>query len=130
MRSSSGFSLVEVLIALVIIGFVLTTSLAVFFDRERRLQAADELLIASQAMAIEAEVLRQTSYSDIPVIESREFVSSPAILTRLNGCVASETIVQDRPSLKRIVLTVSWNEGRKRSELVTYRSDTGGGNLW
>lgn len=118
------------LIALVIVGFVLTTSLAVFFDRERRLQAADELLIASQAMAIEVEMLRQTSYADLPISANRDFISSPAILTRLNGCVASESIIQHQPSLKRIVLTISWNSGQKRSELVTYRSHTGGGSVW
>lgn len=130
MQRSRGFSLVEVLIALLILGFVLTTALAVFYERERRLLAAEELLIASQIFEIEAEFLRHTAFSDLPITGSRSFVSTPQLLSRLPDAIATEAIELEQSSLKKVTMRLSWNGGRNRSELVIYRSDTGGGNLW
>ncbi|MEA2489261.1 MAG: hypothetical protein QOH21_1053, partial [Acidobacteriota bacterium] len=50
-----GFSLTEVLVALLILTLVITSSLVVFVERNRRMQQASELVLAYQALSNEAE---------------------------------------------------------------------------
>jgi prepilin-type N-terminal cleavage/methylation domain-containing protein len=51
MRLQRGFTLIETLVGLLILAFILTTSLTVFVERQRRLRHADETIAAYQALA-------------------------------------------------------------------------------
>src|SRR4051812_27847652 len=53
MRRQRGFSLAEVLVGVLILGIVVSTSLAVFVERKKRLQQAREVTLAYQVLANE-----------------------------------------------------------------------------
>jgi prepilin-type N-terminal cleavage/methylation domain-containing protein len=123
-----GFSLVEVLIALVILALVITTSLAFYYDRQVRLRDANETLIAWQAVANEAEALRHVPFSQIK--PSASFATDSPLLSELDGVQTETTVEVVRPQLKVVTLTVRWKNGAKKVEVPVVRSDTGGGALW
>lgn len=126
MRPSRGFSLVEALIALLILTAVITTSLGIFYDRHRRLQAAEETVIAWQVLGNEAEMLRRVDFGAIG--DADVFNSSAELLKRLDGATSSIRVERPKPGIKVARLRIEW-KGR-HAEVSVVRTDTGGGNLW
>jgi prepilin-type N-terminal cleavage/methylation domain-containing protein len=124
-----GFSLVEVLAALLILGLVITTTLAVFVERTRRLQQASETLLAYQALANETELRRRLNFAELDA-SSPQFISDTSILAPLAPFVTSVTITQASPELKNVVMSIQWNGGKRVAKLAIVRADTGGTNLW
>jgi prepilin-type N-terminal cleavage/methylation domain-containing protein len=124
-----GFSLVEVLAALLILGLVITTTLAVFIERTRRLQQASETLLAYQALANETEVRRRLNFAALDT-SSPQFISDTTILGPLAPFTTSVTISQASPELKNVVMSIRWNGGKRGAKLSIVRADTGGTNLW
>ena len=68
MRRQRGFSLIELLFALVVLTIVITTSLAIFVERTNRSQRASELILAYQALSNETEVIRRISYGSLDTL--------------------------------------------------------------
>jgi prepilin-type N-terminal cleavage/methylation domain-containing protein len=128
-RGQRGFSLVEVLIALMILTIVITTSLAAFLERNRRLQQASEIILAYQALANEAEYRRRMSY---PSLETQpvEFVSDVAVLKPLEPFGTIVTVKEVQPGVKHVLMTIRWKNGKRQAKLELVRVDTGGSNLW
>ena len=60
-----GFSLVELLFGLLILTIVITTSLAMFTERTKRLRQANETILVYQALANEAELQRRDTFDDL-----------------------------------------------------------------
>gem|GEM_PF-472811 len=129
-RPASGFTLVELMVAIAIIGFVLTTSLAVFVDRERRLRGAEETNRVYQVLANEAEVLRTIPFGALTSLEAKPFLSDVALLNGLSGARTELHIITSRPTLARVEATIVWRGGARRAMVTIIRSDTGGDNLW
>jgi prepilin-type N-terminal cleavage/methylation domain-containing protein len=129
LTAQRGFSLVEVLAALLIVSFVAATSIAVFFEREKRLAAAEAAILVAQALANEAETVRNTPYGMLEA-GTAPFQSDLEIVSRLADVSGSRTTDQWRAGVKRVTLTMEWGGGSKSSTLVVLRSDTGGGPLW
>ncbi len=125
-----GFSLVEVLAALLILAFVLTTSLLVFTQRQKRLRDADEMVVVWQALANEAEYVRLAPYSSFTSGTKREFESGTTLLKTLHRSETSVEAIDWKPGLKRVVLTVTWNGGARRARLTVVRAATPGGQFW
>ena len=128
-KEAGGFTLVEVLVALVILGIVITTSLAVFFDRERRIREAGRMALAWQALANEAEIRRRQPFGSLTDGAVEPFVSSSAILESLEA-TATVAIEEESPAVRRLTLRVGWGEVGRSATIDVYRSDTGGGALW
>jgi prepilin-type N-terminal cleavage/methylation domain-containing protein len=120
-----GFTLIEVLFALLIIGFVLTTSLAIFYERERRLRAAEELVIAAQAVSTETEHLRQVAFGSLATGE-RAWLSTPSILSRLQN-PSTRVTIENELYYKRAIIEIVWNDGRQKHTHVMHRTDVAGG---
>lgn len=122
-----GFSLLEVLVALLILTLVITTTLAVFLERNRRIQQANEIIRAYQALANEAEIQRRVDFdalADGPFAET-------AILQPLPGVTTMVEVTTRRPNrVKDVTMTVSWRGGTKKAVLKMPRVNTGGDNLW
>ena len=129
-RSSRGFSLVEVMAALLILSFVLITSLAVFVERQRRLQRADELIVVTQALVNETEVLRHEPYSSLHPGAAQPFTTTTEILGSLPSAETEVKVEQWKPGVKLVTLTVRWREGTASQSLQLVRADTGGGTFW
>jgi prepilin-type N-terminal cleavage/methylation domain-containing protein len=124
-----GFTLIEVIIALLILAIVITTTLAVFVDRTRRLQQASETILAFQALANEAEVRRRVDFDQLNVAPT-EFVSDTAILAPLQPYTTDVTIDDVNVNVKNVTMLVRWHKGERVAKLAILRANTGGSNLW
>ena len=133
-RSRRGFSLVEVLFALVVLTIVITTSLAIFVERNRRLGQATETILAWQALSNESELRRRIDYGDLDPAAAAfppTFLSSTDILHPLEPYAATVTVSPPKPGgLKVVTMSVRWAGGKRVARLEIVRADTGGSNLW
>jgi len=136
MRPQRGYSLPEVLVALVILAIVITTTIAMFARRQQYLRESSETILVWQAIWNEAEILRRTDWKDIK--SQPAFVSDTSILTPLNPFVTKVEVAPsaDDPNVKNATLTVLWEFDdqhkiyKRNAHLSILRSDTGGSNLW
>lgn len=128
-----GFALVEVLVAVAILGIVISTSLAIFFDRQKRLMRAAETIAAYQAIANEAEVHRRLEFTSIDSRDS--FISlvdekgdpDPGALGSLKNVTTSVRVERPNEVIKEITLVVEWGEGtnRRTARMTVLRSFAG-----
>ena len=124
-----GFTLVEVMVALVILGLVITTSLAVFVERTKRQRQATETILAYQALANEAEVRRRIDFADIDE-SPPAFVTDLSLLVPLQPYTTHVTMDQPSPNVKNITMRIIWQQGKRVATLHLSRVNTGGSNLW
>lgn len=130
MKFERGLTVVEVLVSLLILSFIITTSLAIFFDRHDRLERADQVVRAYQSLANEAEVIRHIPFSDLEPGESRTFQSGRDILYGFPDLATEVNVQESSTGLKEVLLTVRWNRGQRSATLTVLRTDTGGDELW
>lgn len=129
MRHQRGFTLIEILVAFMILTLVITMSLAAFVERTRRLQQASETILAYQALANEAEYRRRMSYATLET-QPVEFVSDVAVLDPLKPFATIVSVKEVQPGIKNVLMTIRWKEGQRQAKLELLRADTGGSNLW
>lgn len=129
MQSQRGFSLVEVLIALLILTIVITTSLAVFVERNKRLQQAADTILAYQVLANESEYWRRFTYTQLDT-EEKTFKSGTQLLDPLKPFGTSVAVTETQPGIKNVMLTIRWKNGQREARLGVLRVDTGGSPLW
>ena len=131
MRTQRGFSLIEILAALAILAIVITTTLAMFVDRQKHLREASEQTLAYQALANEAEIWRRIGFTALPSENApEEFRSSTTILNPLKPFTTTVAVKNTRSDLKEVTLTIAWNKGGRTAKLALIRTDTGASNLW
>ncbi len=128
MPRQRGFSLVELLFAMLVLTIVITTTLAVFVERTRRLRQASEVILAYQVLSNEAEVQRRIAYA--AVAPSPMFSSDTTLLTPLFPFTTVVGVTSTQPGVKNVTMTIRWNKGQRVAKLAIMRVDTGGGNLW
>ena len=105
-------------------------SLAVIYDRHRRLADAEEAILAWMTIANETELVRRIPFQQLDDLQGDPFQVDVGLASNLDGAVTSVTVSTESPTLKRLDLTVRWEEGRRIATARVYRADTGGGNLW
>ena len=127
-RGQRGFSLIEVLVAFMILTLVITMSLAAFVERNRRLQQASEIILAYQSLANETEYRRRVDYAQLQ--SGTQFLSDTGLLAPLQPFSTIVTVTQARPGVKNVLMTIRWRNGQRQARLALVRVDTGGGNLW
>ena len=128
MRRSRGFSLVEILVALAILAIVITTTIAMFAERTRRLREANETILAFQALSNEAEYWRRQSFAQIDDPTTEVSVRS-AILAPLTPYTTAVKVDTPRADVRNVTLTIRWARTAKRTSRIA-RADTGGSGLW
>jgi len=129
MRDERGFSLIEVLAALLILTLVITMSLAAFVERNKRLRQASEIILAYQALANEAEYRRRIDYNALEAA-SAQFISDTTLLAPLAPFGTAVRVDRTQPNVKNVTMTVRWKNGQREARLALVRADTGGTNLW
>lgn len=123
-----GFSLVELLFALLILTLVITTTLAVFVTRTQRMRQASETILAYQVLSNEAEFQRRIAFADLA--NSNSFSSSTDLLAPLAPYKTKVAIDSTKVGIKTVTMTISWRAGNHFAQLAITRVDTGGSNLW
>jgi prepilin-type N-terminal cleavage/methylation domain-containing protein len=137
MKAKRGYSLPELLVALVILAIVITTTIAMFARRSQYLRESSETILVWQAMWNEMEIWRRLPWNGLES-QSPKFQSDLSILAPL-GTVDTNvdvTVSKDDPHIKNVTLTVrfEYNAAKKiykrNAHLSLLRADTGGTNLW
>ncbi len=124
-----GFTLVEVLVALLILTLVVTTTLGVFVERTRRIQQATETTLAWQALANETEMRRRIDFAALDTA-STSFMSDTSIVAALQPYSTDVTVTVISPGVKNVTMTIRWRGGKRVAQLSIVRTSTGGSNLW
>jgi len=114
--------------ALLILSIVITTSMAAFLERNRRLQQAREIIVAYQALSNEAEYWRRINYNSLET--DLNFRSDTSILSVLGVHGTVVNVEQTQPHVKNVTLTIRWMNGTRQARLAIVRVDTGGTSLW
>jgi prepilin-type N-terminal cleavage/methylation domain-containing protein len=126
MRDERGFSLVEIMAALVILTFVITTSLWAFLERSKRLQQASEIVLAYQALANEAEYQRRVPFGQLVVGSKERFdPSNVELLGPLEPFHAVVEVDLVKTGVKNVTMTVRWKNDQREARLAIARVDTG-----
>jgi prepilin-type N-terminal cleavage/methylation domain-containing protein len=123
-----GFSLVETLVALAILAIVITTTIAMFAERTRRLREANETILAFQVLSNEAEYWRRQSFAQIDNPDNQTFKSDLDILAPLMPYTTAVTVDSPRSDVRNVTLTIHW--AKREAHLGIARADTGGSGLW
>ncbi|HSN69222.1 MAG TPA: prepilin-type N-terminal cleavage/methylation domain-containing protein [Thermoanaerobaculia bacterium] len=126
----AGFTLIEVLVALLVLTIVILTSLAVFADRSRRMTEAGEMALAWQVLANEAEAQRRQPFGALAPAEGVPFLTDPTGGGALGDAQGEITVTEEGPYLRALALRVAWSGGKRSAETIVYRASTGGGTLW
>lgn len=129
MQRQRGFSLIEVMVAILIITVVVLTSLAVFTERQRRMRTANETILAWQALANEAEVRRRIDFNNLDDA-SPTFMSNTGLLAPMQPFTTEVAVDQKSAARKDVTLSIHWRGGQRTASLVLIRTSTGGSNLW
>ena len=128
MHRGRGFSLAETLVALAILAIVITTTIAMFAERARRLRDANETILAFQALSNEAEYWRREPFADIDKTENQVFKSDPGIMKPLAPYTTEVKVDSPRADVRNVTLTIRW--AKREAHLGIARADTGGSGLW
>jgi prepilin-type N-terminal cleavage/methylation domain-containing protein len=129
MRSQRGFSLAELLVALLVLAIVITTTLAMFVERQKRLRQATETILAYQALSNEAELRRRVNFGQLDTA-STTFMSDTSLLQPLSPFATIVSVKDAQTDVKHVTMIVRWNNGQRVATLTLVRVNTGGGNLW
>jgi prepilin-type N-terminal cleavage/methylation domain-containing protein len=126
---SRGFSLAEVLVALAILTIVITTTIAMFAERTKRMREASETIIAYQALSNEAEYWRRRDFGWIDNPANHTFQSDLSVLAPLAPYSTSVKVETPQTDVRNVTLTIRWATNRE-ARLAIARADTGGTGLW
>lgn len=130
MRDERGFSLIELLAALLILTIVITVSFTAFYERTRRLQQAAEMVLAWQALANEAEYQRRIEFADLESGTPFRSGPQPEILAPLKPFETSIVVEKTKPGIRNVTMKILWRNGKREAHLTLVRVHTGATNLW
>lgn len=131
MRRERGFTLIEVLAALLVLTFVITMTMWAFLERNRRLQQANEIMLAYQALANESEHWRRVEFDNLAG-EKLPFKMPQDVLEPLQPYDATVSVQLTKPGVKNVTLTVRWKNDEREARLGIVRVKTGanGDRFW
>ncbi|MEA2237426.1 MAG: hypothetical protein QOC81_2150 [Thermoanaerobaculia bacterium] len=130
MRRSRGFSLAEVLVALAILAIVITTTIAMFAERTKRMREASETILAYQALSNEAEHWRRLKFEDIDDAANQKFQATDlSVLAPLAPYTTAVKVETPQTDVRNVTLTIRWATTRE-AHLAIARANTGGSGLW
>ncbi len=121
--STSGFTLVELMVTVVVLGLVITSLGGLYYTMQILQVQSQHLDLATRAADSEIEDLRNLGYSNLTVGTNITFTSSlpSALPSSKTGTVV---VTQPLSGLERVDVTVSYTDYGK-SESVTLSSDIG-----
>ena len=130
MRNERGFSLIEVLVALLILAIVITTTIAMFGERQKRMRQANEMMLAYQVLANEVEYWRRIPLSDIDDTNKQKFQTDTTLIQPLAPYVTTVKVDKPNDDVRQVTFSIKWDSGQREAKLSIARVDTGGNPLW
>lgn len=113
-----------------ILAIVITTTIAMFAERTKRLREASETIIAYQALSNEAEYWRRLDLATIDDPANQKFQSPDlSVLAPLAPYSTSVKVDTPQPDVRNVTLTIRWATNRE-ARLAIARANTGGSGLW
>jgi type II secretory pathway pseudopilin PulG len=133
MQRQRGISMAELLVALLILVIVITTTIAMFAERQTRLREASETILAWQVLANEAEIWRRIDFAQLDAA-GNTFRSDTTLIRRFPEVAYDVSIEKPRSDVRKITFNIHWKQdqgpGQRSAALSILRADTGGSGLW
>lgn len=121
--NASGFTLVELMVTVVVLGIVITSLGGLYYSMQVIEVQGQHLDIATRAADTEIEDLRNNGYDSLTTGSTINFTSSlPSELP--HGATAKAVVSQPVSGLKRVDVTVAYTDYGK-AENVTLSSEIG-----
>jgi len=119
-RKKDGFTFIEVLITMLILGVVLIALLSCFIYGFSILSRMRQLTIATQSIQEELELIRNMPFNNILGLDNSFTNESLSLLENSSGIISLEDSAGD--DIKKLTVSVLWSHhGRKmRRDVVTY----------
>jgi prepilin-type N-terminal cleavage/methylation domain-containing protein len=109
-----GFTLVELLVTIIVIGIVFTGISSIFISIQRAQVKTSYLESATRAGQKEIESLRNSNYNNLTVGQNIDFSSSLVDLPK--GSTGTVVVTEPTPGLKRVDVTVAYTyEGQTKN---------------
>jgi prepilin-type N-terminal cleavage/methylation domain-containing protein len=126
MRNERGFSLAEVLVALLILAVVITTTLAMFTERQRRMRLANETMLAYQVLANEVEYWRRQPFTFLDDPANQNFQTPTTLIAPMAPYVATVKVDKTNDDVRQVTFSIKWGGGKREAKLSIARANLGG----
>jgi prepilin-type N-terminal cleavage/methylation domain-containing protein len=119
-RQEGGFSLIEVLVAMLVLGIMLLTLISVFIYGYNVISRSTQVAMATQICQEQVELIRNMSFDTIAALGTTFTNSKLSRLINGQGAQAIEAGVGN--DIKKLTVSVTWNyRGQSlRKDVVTY----------
>ncbi len=112
-RLDSGFTIVELLMTIIVIGIVFTGLSSLFISIQRSQVKTSYLESATRSAQKEIESLRNRNYNNLIVGQDIDF--SNDLVDLPSGSIGTVEVTEPSPGLKRVDVTVSYTyEGQNK----------------
>ncbi len=124
-RKKDGFTFIEVLITMLILGVVLIALLSCFIYGFSILSRMRQMTIATQSIQEELELIRNMPFNNILGLDNSFTNEGLSLLENSSGIISLEDSVGD--DIKKLTVSVLWSHrGRHmRRDVVTYVTKKG-----
>src|SRR5258708_35118785 len=117
MRNERGFSVAEVLVALLIVAVAIATTLSMCTERQRRMRLATETMIAYQVLANEVEFWRRQPFSFLDDPTNQNFQTPPTLIAALAPYVATVKVDNTNDDGHQGTFSIKWGSGNLEAKL-------------
>jgi prepilin-type N-terminal cleavage/methylation domain-containing protein len=136
-ENERGFSLIEVLITIFILGVVCITLISVFIYGFNLLQKTKKVALATEIAQAEVERYRNTPYATIKALatgtalplttESQTLLGTPEYFNNGTGSATFETIPGGDDNIRKLTVQITWTYRGQQQEknVVTYIASSG-----
>lgn len=113
-KSSDGFTLVELLVTIIVIGIVFTGLSSIFISIQRAQVRTSYLESATRAAQKQVESLRNSNYNNLTPGHDINFSSN--LMGLPSGSTGNVVVTEPTPGLKRVDVTVTYTyEGQSKN---------------